>query len=141
MARRLREEFVVSSNQVLELHAIVIRVLAGMKNVAIQVDCLFAVRQDGRDMDFVAVLNVEVGERTVRFLRTIGFRKIDPKHGPALVSDDSFYLNVTKRSRSKDATGKFQNLGQLALSAQFINRRPTHQAFDCDFSPEWRDLN
>ena len=80
-----------------------------MKNMTIEINRFFAVRQNGRDANPIAVLNIKVSERAVHLPCPIPFRNIQAQHRARLVRDDAFDFNVTKSARGEDATCDFQN--------------------------------
>jgi len=60
MARgRLRQQVCIGMNKVGDPHAFAIGVLAGMKDVAVEINGLLAVGQQRRDANFVSILNFE----------------------------------------------------------------------------------
>src|SRR5215470_9233411 len=60
MACGFWQQLVVTRNQVSQLHTVVVGVLAGMKDVAIEKDSFVTERKDGRDSDLVSVCNFEL---------------------------------------------------------------------------------
>src|SRR3974390_138022 len=62
MCRWLGQQVFVGCDQVGEFHALAIGVAAGTKYVPLQVDGLFVVGRDGKDMDFIAISNLKRGQ-------------------------------------------------------------------------------
>ena len=94
LLRWFRQQVAVRTNQVRNAHAVAIRIFSGMKNVAIEVNSFFRIRKDGRNADLIAILHLELVQRGIESLVVIGFRKIEPEHGAALMSDYALNINV-----------------------------------------------
>ena len=94
-------------DDIADFHTIAISILAGAEDVAIEVNGFVAVRQDGRDVDLIAVGDRELFQRLVHRLLFVGFRQIKAQHGAALVSNDPLDVDVAKSAGRENTAGKF----------------------------------
>ena len=134
VSRGFRQKIAVRRDQICQLHSIVIGIAPGTKNVALQINRLFVVRSNGKDMDLVAVLNLEGGEL---FGHTVGSavgRKIQRQHGALLVRLETLHFDMPQRRRRQNSAREIQNIGQRTFSAQFVDCRPPHHSAYGDLS-------
>ena len=131
VARRgLGQEIGIGMDEIGNAHAFAVGVLAGMENMAVEINGLLAVGQDGRDADLVAILNLEIFERAGHRFLVIVFRQIEPQHGAAFVGDHALHFDVAESSGVEYAAGELQRFGKIAFVIQFIDRGTAHAAFD-----------
>ena len=82
---RFGEKIAIRAQQVRDLHAIAVSVFARPKDVTVEVNRFFRKWQDGRNFNFVSVLDIELLKRFGRSALVVVFWEIDPKHGAVLV--------------------------------------------------------
>ena len=70
----LGQKIGVGMDQIRDPHAFAVSALAGMNDVAVEINGLLAVGQDGRDADLVAVLDLEIFKRAGYRLLIVVFR-------------------------------------------------------------------
>ena len=128
-------------NQVGELHSLAICVLARMKDVPIEINGLVRIRQDGRDSDLIAILDLEIIQGLVDSLSVVGLRHVDLQRGVALVRDHTLDFNVAEGPRSQHASGKLQSFSQGLFISQFVNGGVHYHPGHCNFRPHGRNLD
>ena len=137
--RRLGRKIAVRRDEVGDAHAFAVGVLAGMKNIAIEIDGLLTEGQDGRDADLVAILNLESFERcwllvVSSLFPAAALRQIEPQQRAALMSDDALDFNVAQGAGIQHSAGQFERLREIRFVIQFIDRGTAHHAFDRQFA-------
>src|SRR5437660_3484105 len=132
----LREKILIRPNQVCDLHAVPISVLARAKYVAIKVNRLISKGHNRRDFYLVAVLNLEVLQSLSDGFLIVVLRHIEPQHGPALMSFHSLYVNVAQSAGGQNASRKLQGFGEILFAFNSIDCVTLSQAFDRDVRAE-----
>jgi hypothetical protein len=62
-------------------HPVLVGILAGMENMTIEIDGLFAVGEDGRDPDLIVSLHVEIFKCLVNRFGVVAFGELQAQHG------------------------------------------------------------
>src|SRR5205085_12402583 len=93
--------------------------------------------QDGRNFNFVSVLDIELLKRFGRSALVVVFWEIDPKHGAVLVRLYAINIDVTQCPRGKHAACEFQHLREALLASKLVNSRAPHHAFHGDLLSDW----
>ena len=89
----------------------------------------------------VAVLCAEWAEELAQVGESAAVRKVDAQHGAALVRLHALDFDLAKRGGDQQTTGQINDVGEIFLPAQFINRGTPHHSRDRDLRPYGRDKN
>src|ERR1035437_4211205 len=100
--------------QIIEGNSIPIGGLSWTKDMPSEIDCLLVVGQNLRNNDVAPALHPEVGQFLFHSFRVV--RKLQTKHGAALVGFNSFNIDLFQARGSQHSSGEIEYLVQSLLA-------------------------
>src|SRR5579864_124044 len=107
----LGQNVFVRLDQISDLHSLTISIFSGAEDVPVEVDRFIGEGDDRGNLDFVAVLYLEVLQSFSNRVLVIVFGYVERQHGTALVRFEAFHIDVPQCARGQDSTRQLQHLG------------------------------